>query len=63
MADDNDDDEREFAMMVRHLRAIADEMLTKFFGERCPDFKPSCECCRRWKLLDELTANPFERLR
>ena len=54
------DDCARFAMMVRHLRAVAETMLEEYYGERCPDFHTDCECCRRWKLLDELTANPFE---
>ena len=53
-------DEREFDIMAGHIRTIAETMLVKFFGERCPDFEPDCECCRRWKLLDELTENPFK---
>ena len=40
------------------LRA-ARKMLIKHFGERCPDYEPECECCKRWKLLDDLIANPF----
>lgn len=48
-----------FFMMAEHLRVIGEEMLTEFFGERCPKFEPDCVVCERWKLLDDLTANPF----
>ena len=50
----------QFAMMAGHLRIIAETMLIEFFGERCPDFEVECECCRRWKLLDDFTENPFD---
>jgi len=50
----------EFEMFARHVRAVASDMLTVAFGERCPDYDESCEVCRRWRLLDELTANPFD---
>ena len=49
----------EFAMMAGHVRIIAETMLAEFFGQRCPDFEKDCECCQRWKFLDDLTANPF----
>ncbi len=50
----------EFAMMVSHIRIIANTMLEENFGPRCPNFDGDCECCKRWKALDDLTANPFE---
>lgn len=28
--------------------------VTEYFGERCPEFEPQCECCRRWRAFDEL---------
>lgn len=28
--------------------------LTENFGERCEQFNPNCECCRRWLALDNL---------
>lgn len=49
-----------FAMQARHIRTIAESVLTEYFGERCVEFDDHCDCCRRWKLLDDLTANPFE---
>lgn len=52
-------DKEKFEQMAGHIRTIADEMLTTYFGERCPDFEPGCLCCERWKLLDKLTDNPF----
>lgn len=51
------DDKAEFDMMAGHVRIIANELLTKFFGERCEEFdldidgKP-VECAewhRTWK--------------
>lgn len=57
--DDVPDDKERFAMMASHIRIIAETMLREFFGERCPDYQEDCECCRRWKLLDDLCDNPF----
>lgn len=31
-----------------------------WFGPRCVVFEPTCEVCRRWRLLDQLVQNPFE---
>lgn len=53
------DDAQEFAFDVKHVRVAAEYFLTKHFGKRCKDFDPDCEGCKRWKLLDELTENPF----
>ena len=49
-----------FDMMAGHLRIIAETMLREHFGDRCPDFEPACIVCKRWKLLDDLTANPYD---
>jgi hypothetical protein len=58
---EQDQDGAKFAMMVSHLRIIAEEMLTEFFGPRCDDYEAGCGCCGRWRLLDDLTADPFTR--
>lgn len=50
---------QQFEMTARHTRTIAEVLLTEHFGERCPDFEPDCECCKRWKLLDELLNSPY----
>lgn len=44
-----------------YVRTIAEKFLTKWYGERCPDFEPNCTNCKRWKLLDDLLQNPFEK--
>lgn len=49
-----------FDMMAGHIRTIAETMLREHFGDRCPDFEPNCISCQRWKLLDDLTANPYD---
>lgn len=49
----------EFELIAGHVRTIAEELLTTFFGPRCPNFEPGCEVCRRWRLLDDLLHNPF----
>lgn len=56
---DDDTDKQEFGMMASHIRTIAMEMLEQHFGERCLEFEPDCECCKRWKALDDLVANPY----
>lgn len=37
------------------VKRLAGAMLEEVFGSRCPDFDADCECCRRWRLLDDLT--------
>jgi hypothetical protein len=37
----------------------ATQFVTELYGPRCTEFDPDCECCRRWKLLDDLVENPF----
>lgn len=59
MKEETEDPAKEFKMMAGHLRTIAYTLLVEFFGERCLDFEPDCECCKRWKMLDDLTENPF----
>jgi hypothetical protein len=49
-----------FAIVVSHVRIVAETFLEDFFGERCSEQEENCECCRRWKWLDLLTANPDE---
>lgn len=34
--------------------------IAEWFGPRCKEFDPDCECCRRWRLLDQLLENPFQ---
>lgn len=51
-----------FEMMAGHLRTIAEPMLVAHFGERRFEFSPHCPCCRRWKLLDDLVENPYEKV-
>ena len=53
-------DRDEFAMLAGHIVAVATGFLTEMFGDRCKDFEPDCECCRRWKMLDALVKNPFD---
>lgn len=51
----------EFESLAMPVIAAAAHFLTQMFGERCPDYCDGCEVCRRWKLLDELTANPHDK--
>ncbi len=36
------------------LRLICSKWVSDHFGEQCEEFEPSCECCKRWKLLEDL---------
>lgn len=49
----------EFEVRTRHIRAVAEEFLTFYFGQ-CEEFEPDCECCKRWKALETLCKNPFD---
>lgn len=61
---DSDDylvnDAVEFANAADHVRAYSGPFLVEFFGERCRDFEPECECCKRWAAFDVLIENPFD---
>ena len=54
------DDHEEFAVLARHVLAVAEPFLEEMFGPRCEDVDADCECCKRWAALDTLVANPFE---
>lgn len=56
--EDRHDVER-FAAMAGQVRTVAETLLTEFFGDRCQEFDAGCVNCTRWRLLDELIANPF----
>lgn len=36
------------------------EEVTRFWGERCPDYEPECPCCQAWALFDG-RAEAFEQ--
>ena len=55
-----DEDAERFAMLARHVEAIAKPFLVEMFGERCPDFEPGCESCKRWMALDMLLDDPWK---
>jgi hypothetical protein len=49
-----------FDTRAKVVRSFAEPLLREFFGDRCEDFEPGCECCKRWAALDRLLENPFE---
>jgi hypothetical protein len=36
------------------------EAVLFYWGERCPDFDPTCVACNAWKLYDEMLTNVSE---
>lgn len=54
-----DPDFTEFAKVAGYIRVIGSSLLEQHFGPRCADYEPNCCCCKRWKSLDDLIANPF----
>jgi len=52
-------DHDDFELIAGHVRTIATELLLRYFMERCLDFDPNCENCKRWRALDALLKNPF----
>lgn len=42
-------------------RTTASLLLEEFFGEKCDVYSESCPLCQRWKLLDQLLENPFDK--
>jgi len=53
-------DEYKFACDANNIEHDAIKYIKKWFGSRCEEFEPECECCKRWKALDNLIENPFE---
>ena len=54
IAADQSTEEAVHEMMRNHVKVVAEAMLRDWWGERCPDFDPDCECCKHWYLLDQL---------
>ena len=52
-----------FAAAASHIRTLAETVLLEHFGERCDDFEfeseSECDCCKRWRALDDLIDNPY----
>ena len=57
--DEFGDEEYIYDMMANHVRIVAEELIIKFWGERCEDFNQDCLLCNKWKQLDDLLENPF----
>jgi hypothetical protein len=55
-----ENNEIQFTADTLQLEALAKKVLTEWFGEKCPDYDPDCECCKRWRSLDDLIENPFK---
>jgi hypothetical protein len=53
-------DYNDFKRAIWIPKVMAEAIIKTYFGERCPDFDKDCECCKRWKLLDQLFENPFD---
>ena len=50
-----------FDFSVEGFAPEVSQFLTHYFGEKCEDYEADCECCRRWRLFEELIANPFSQ--
>lgn len=53
-------DRTEFERDAESLRKAADEFLTKWWGQECPEQSPGCHCCDKRMMLRALLENPFE---
>ena len=62
MSIDEISEAKEYDKDAKSIRVLGNIFLTKYFGPRCEYYDPTCECCKRWKLLDSLTNNPWECL-
>ena len=51
----------DFNKQTNYIKAMAGIVLVEYFGERCKEFEETCECCKRWKALDDLIENPFDK--
>ncbi len=57
---DNFDEQYQNAAKLVYDAAAS--FLSEFWGERCPDYEPLCDCCKRWRALDVLTCAPGDHL-
>ena len=51
---------REFEYSANYPRLLASIFIEEQYGQRCEDFEPDCECCKKWALYDQLFKNPFD---
>lgn len=56
---ERNEDHETFSRDAQFVRLVAGGLLLEHFGDRCDHFEAGCACCERWKLLDQLLANPF----
>lgn len=53
------EDAATFLIVSGHVRTVATAFIEEQFGERCTEYEPECECCKRWKALDIILENPW----
>lgn len=34
------------------MKNLIEQAITEYWGERCPDYEPSCPCCITWEQYD-----------
>lgn len=38
-------------------KTVFEKVIRENFGERCPDYEPTCMCCQAWHVFDALFDN------
>lgn len=50
----------EWRASTNGLKDLLAQHVTNFYGERCPEFEPSCGACTAWWAFDFLMLNLFD---
>lgn len=48
---------REVEQVRDEAKDIVEAWLTMDFGEKCPEYCETCECCARWRLAERLFSD------
>ena len=38
----------------REMKRTLHKWIEDYWGERCADFEPECDCCKSWQAFDQL---------
>jgi hypothetical protein len=55
-----DETNYEFDNDLYKLKGEIEWYLIKWWGDKCDEFEPECELCKRWKAYEDLIYDPFK---
>ena len=50
-----------FEALAQPVYEAGRHLLLEMYGPKCDTYDGNCVCCRRWRLLEQLVQNPFDR--